>query len=127
MGVFVPASIVSQDPNIWYKAAECRFDGRGPILSYVHKKSANAIWRSSEIIYRAMAQGQNGPISDDVKLMQFLQVSKGKQADLVVYSSRDAQMTEEKQYGYESLKTHKNIQIHFYGLSSKFKLLRSFE
>jgi hypothetical protein len=45
-GFFVPVGITTED---LIQAFECRYQGRFPTLSYVHKKSGNQIWRSSEL------------------------------------------------------------------------------
>lgn len=91
------------------------------MLSYIHHKRGTSLWRCSEIRHKQM---ESDLIKDDVALLQLLTGSSGQ---LVVVSARDQQSREERQHGYESGKTYKNIEKQFYSLASRVKLVRSFE
>lgn len=79
-GVFLPQGISIQNLQ---NSSLCRNDGKFPTLQFVHKKSGNTIWRSSEI-NRAMMNKEE--LFDDI---QFLKQLAGLTGRLFIYNHRD--------------------------------------
>ena len=66
-GIFIPAGL--SDERV-LNAAECRYDGRLPTLSYVNQKTGFQIWRCSELRLKSMGTDQ---ALDDVAVLDELQ------------------------------------------------------
>ena len=67
----------------------------------------------------------NSSLAEDIYLYEKLGAKDNK---LIIYSAREASNpSEEKNYGYESRKFYKNLQVVYYNFPSKYKLVRSFE
>jgi hypothetical protein len=81
-GLIVPCgTVASQVLN----ASECRYGGRFPTLTYVHSKTGNQLWRSSELRQKMM---DSESIKDDIAIIDLLAQQTGQ---LIVYSARENQ------------------------------------
>ena len=80
-GVFLPPGISQQN---LVNSSLCRNDGKFPTLQFIHKKSGNTIWRSSEI-NRSMMNKEE--LFDDIQFLKQLSSLTGR---LFIYNHRDS-------------------------------------
>lgn len=83
--------------------------------------NGNQIWRSSELKNKVMDQEIQ---RSDIQLVLALAQKTG---NVQIYSSREQQMKEDRQYGYERQSQYLKMTKDFYQLNSKVKLVRAFE
>jgi len=120
IGLILPEGISSTSA---IASSECRYNGKFPTLSFIFQKSGNQIWRCSELRPKQIGSEEQ---KEDIALISKL--GSNKDQKLQIYSARDqSTRTEDTQFGFETTQTYKNIEKHFYSLSSKVKLVRAFE
>lgn len=118
-GVFLPSGLTATHV---FNSSLSRNDGKFPTLQFIHKKSGNSIWRSSEI-NRAMMNKEQ--LFDDIQFLKQLAAMTGR---LIIYNHRDSTtQSSERNYGYESKKFYQDIDKIYYQFPSKSKLVRAFE
>jgi len=59
--------------------------------------------------------------------IKFVESLSNTSSNVVVYSSREQHMREDRQYGYEAQNMYTRMSKDFYTLNSKVKLVRAFE
>lgn len=117
LGVFVPSGV--NLPQL-INSAYCRVDGRFPIMTFLHRKKGNSLWRSSEIRKDAMNAHE---LADDISVIGKL---SGITKKLFIWTGRDNSSTEAINYGYESKKLYLNTERKYYNFPTRQKLNRSF-